>query len=299
MKKKIKLGIIGLSEGNGHPYSWSAIFNGYNEEEMAKCPFPGIPEYLSKQNYPEDFLGELAEVTHIWTQDISVSNSVARAAKIEYVVKKMEDMIGHVDAILLSRDDAENHVEMAQPFLEAGLPIFIDKPFALSLSEANYMLSIQKDDFQIFTCSSLRFAEELLLTADDKLKLGEIKYVEASVMKYWQTYAVHLIEPIIFNTQNRGEVKDVHSIRLGDIQQTLISWENLSAYLKITGNNSCPLEFKYFGENGNFIVKQFKDSYRCFRASLKAFIHQVNQKQNCIKREETLEIVSILEWGKI
>ena len=147
MKKKIKLGIIGLSEGNGHPYSWSAIFNGYNEEEMAKCPFPVIPEYLSKQNYPEDFLGELAEVTHIWTQDISVSNSVARAAKIEYVVKKMEDMIGHVDAILLSRDDAENHVEMAQPFLEAGLPIFIDKPFALSLSEANYMLSIQKDDF--------------------------------------------------------------------------------------------------------------------------------------------------------
>ena len=24
----LKLGIIGLSEGNGHPYSWSAIFNG-------------------------------------------------------------------------------------------------------------------------------------------------------------------------------------------------------------------------------------------------------------------------------
>lgn len=299
MIRKIKLGIIGLSEGNGHPYSWSAIFNGYNQEEMAKCPFPVIPEYLSKQNYPEDFLGDLAEVTHIWTQDKSISKDVARAAKIEFVVDNMQDMIGHVDAILLSRDDAENHVEMAQPFLEAGLPIFIDKPFALSMSEANHMLSIQREDFQIFTCSSLRYAEELFLTTEERIKLGEIKYVEASVMKYWQTYAIHLIDPIVFNTPNRGKLKEVHSILLDDIQQTLISWGNMSAYLKITGNNVSPLEFKYFGENGNSVVKQFKDSFGCFRASLKAFIHQINQKEISIKREETLEIVSILEWGKI
>ena len=32
----IRLGIIGMTEGNGHPYSWSAIFNGYNPEEAAK-----------------------------------------------------------------------------------------------------------------------------------------------------------------------------------------------------------------------------------------------------------------------
>ena len=33
-----KLGIIGLSPGNGHPYSWSAIFNGYSKEKMAAWP---------------------------------------------------------------------------------------------------------------------------------------------------------------------------------------------------------------------------------------------------------------------
>ena len=45
-EETLKLGIIGLSSDNGHPYSWSAIFNGYDPEEMARCPFPGIPEYL-------------------------------------------------------------------------------------------------------------------------------------------------------------------------------------------------------------------------------------------------------------
>jgi|GEM_PF-4815020 len=28
----IHLGVIGMTEGNGHPYSWSAIINGYDSE---------------------------------------------------------------------------------------------------------------------------------------------------------------------------------------------------------------------------------------------------------------------------
>jgi len=40
----IRLAMIGSTPGNGHPYSWSAMFNGYNRELMTKeCPFAGIP----------------------------------------------------------------------------------------------------------------------------------------------------------------------------------------------------------------------------------------------------------------
>ena len=47
--------MIGSTIGNGHPYSWSAMFNGYNRELMTKeCPFAGIPAYLNKQ--PADTL---------------------------------------------------------------------------------------------------------------------------------------------------------------------------------------------------------------------------------------------------
>ena len=44
MSKQLKLGIIGISEGNGHPYSWAAIFNAYNPEIMKTCPYPVIFE---------------------------------------------------------------------------------------------------------------------------------------------------------------------------------------------------------------------------------------------------------------
>ena len=83
--KKIKLGIIGMSEGNGHPYSWSAICNGFESNYMQECPFPVIPEYLSKEKYPDNFIKD-AEVTHIWTQKREYSEHIAKAAKISNIV---------------------------------------------------------------------------------------------------------------------------------------------------------------------------------------------------------------------
>jgi len=197
MAKKIKLGIIGMSQGNGHPYSWSAIFNGYDEKAMQDCPFPAIPDYLGQRQFPEEGLGDLGKVTHIWTQEKKISENIAKAAKIPTVVAQMEDLIGEVDAILLARDDSENHYQMALPFLKVGLPIFIDKPLALTETEAKKILEAQQYKNQIFSCSSIRFAQELQVSEKDRNEIGEILYVEASVPKKWDTYAVHVIEPLI------------------------------------------------------------------------------------------------------
>ena len=68
--EEIRLAILGMVDGNGHPYSWSAIFNGYNPEEMAKCPYPAIPAYLEKE--PKETLRiKGARVTHIKGLNIS------------------------------------------------------------------------------------------------------------------------------------------------------------------------------------------------------------------------------------
>lgn len=294
MAKNLRLGIVGMSDGNGHPYSWSAIFNGYNTEVMAGCPFPVIPEYLSKQNFPQDGLSHLGIVTHIWTQDKSISKHIAEASNIKYVTERMQDMIGSVDAVLLARDDAEKHYEMAWPFIKEGLPIFIDKPLALTLCEANRILSSEIYQGQIFTCSSLRFAPELFLSNKDRSTLGPIYYVEGSIMKKWDTYAVHLLEPFISQLPGRGKLKQVKSIFKNNIRAAMIEWENLSGFFKTTGDVPSSLEYKFYGRNGN-ITKQFSDSFACFKASLEKFIKVIADKNENIQREETLEIVEIIE----
>ena len=125
MNHNLSLGVIGLSAGNGHPYSWSAIFNGYNSEHVAQCDFPVIANYLSKQKFPEDTI-QSASVTHVWTQDPQISKNISMFSSIPNIVKDFTDLVNCVDAVLLARDDAENHKYFASPFLKAGIPIFIE-----------------------------------------------------------------------------------------------------------------------------------------------------------------------------
>ncbi|NMB96317.1 MAG: Gfo/Idh/MocA family oxidoreductase, partial [Clostridiaceae bacterium] len=125
--KKLKLAMLGMVDGNGHPYSWSAMFNGYNPEEMAKCPYPAIPAYLGKE--PKDTLQiPNAQVTHIWTDEPADAIHVAKASKISNVMEKATDAIGKVDAVIVATDKGHEHVERCRPFIEAGMPVFIDKP---------------------------------------------------------------------------------------------------------------------------------------------------------------------------
>ncbi|QSB27953.1 Gfo/Idh/MocA family oxidoreductase [Flavobacterium sp. CLA17] len=294
----IKLGIIGISYGNGHPYSWAAIFNGFDEKEMSQCPFPVIPEYLSKQNFPKDFLSDLGTVSHIWTQDFEISKQIAMASKIEYVVNNIEDLCNNVDAILLARDDAENHFEMSKPFLNSGLPIFIDKPFALTLEDANAMLLSQKFESQIFTCSSLRYAKELILNKDEIEKLGHIYHVEGTIMNKWETYGIHILEPLVSQLPNRGKLIDVKTYINDDIHTVNVKWENCEAVLKVTGIIKSDLSISFSGNN-NIVIKKFNDSFSCFRSSLCTFIDSINNKKIIIDRRETLELVEILQKGRL
>lgn len=292
----LKLGVIGMSEGNGHPYSWSAIFNGYDAVHIKDCPFPVIPDYLSKQQFPQDSLDHLATVTHVWCQERSMAEHIAAAAKINHVVTGMEQMIGEVDAVLLARDDAEHHYEMALPFLQAGIPIFIDKPFAIKVSEAEKMWGAQQKPGQIFSCSSLRYAKELLLTAAEKESMGEIQLVEGSIMKKWETYGIHILEPVMAQIPGRGKLLAVKSVGDSDKKQVLVQWENVSGYFKTTGNTPSPLEIKFFGTKGN-ITKSFSDSFNAFKNSLAEFINVIHHPENNIPQEETKELVTIIEKG--
>jgi len=77
--KELRLAMLGMIEGNGHPYSWSAIVNGYDPVEMAECPYPSIIAYMGRQ--PLESIGiPGARVTHIWTDDPADAPKVRRPA---------------------------------------------------------------------------------------------------------------------------------------------------------------------------------------------------------------------------
>lgn len=114
---------------------------------------------------------------------------------------KPTDMIGKVDAMLIEAVDGSVHYERARPFLEAGIPCFVDKPFACSVSDARKMIDLAaKKKLPLFSSSSLRFAPELVdFVADQKHGkiLGAISYGPASLHERNPGlfhYGIHAVE---------------------------------------------------------------------------------------------------------
>lgn len=294
MAQKLKLGIIGMSDGNGHPYSWAAIFNGYDKDKMELCPFKSIPEYLKKETYPDNFLTEYGKVTHIWTQDPKISKQIAEASNIPKTCDHFEEMIGEIDALLLARDDAENHFTFAHKFLSEGIPVYIDKPFALNTVSANKLWNNSTYEDQIFTCSALQFAKEF---QKDQIKdevIGDIKMVWASTPKSWDKYAAHIIEPVLNLLEGRGKIKYIKPIKLG----ASVEWKSgISCIFQTTEDLISPIWIRAQGERG-FQDLYFEDSFYAFKLALKRFVDVVNKQKPNLSKSKTIEMVKIIEQAR-
>ncbi len=191
----IKLAMLGMVEGNGHPYSWSAIFNGYDPEEMAKGPYGVIAEYLDKE--PKDTLQiEGARVTHIWTDDPADARHVAKASLIPNVVARPEDVIGQVDAVIVPTDKGHEHVERCRPFIEAGLPIFVDKPLVDNAADLAVFEHWIADGAPIVSSSSMRYTKEYMPYRQSTHELGELRLATITMAKTWERYGIHALEGI-------------------------------------------------------------------------------------------------------
>ncbi len=290
----IRLGVIGLSEGNGHPYSWSAICNGYDAQIMRNCPFPVIPRYLSERRFPEDQIPN-ARVTHIWTQDSEISRHVAAASLIPNVVERIDDLVGKVDAVLLARDDAELHQAMAVPFLRANIPVYIDKPIALSVHELDQMYQAAAYEGLIYSCSALRYSESIRLNSDGTARIGNIRHIEGVTPKYWRTYAVHLLDPIFSEFKLYGLDCSVR-VFSGSPHVAHITFPKFTVTLTCLGQLPGELKFRYYGDMG-FADRYFTDTFDSFRSALAAFVNGVELGISHTPREELTSIVRVLERG--
>jgi predicted dehydrogenase len=293
----LKLGVIGMSPGNGHPYSWSAIFNGYDPVAMEDCGFPVIPRYLEKQKFPTDAIAE-AKVTHVWAQEKLIAKHIAKAALIINVVDHYTDMIGQVDGVLLARDDAETHFEFTQPFLDAGMPIYIDKPLALSVRDAKSLIDRQQYHGQIFSCSALRYAQEFRISERELAQLGQLNHIHATVPKDWDKYAVHVIEPLLLLAPNRGALSHSKVTHSGDATTLAVEYNSgFRALVSTMGASHAPLTLRLMGELG-WKDLFFQDTYAAFKGALFDFAQGIINKDVRIETEFMLEVVGLIEAGR-
>ncbi len=291
--KELKVAMLGMVEGNGHPYSWSAMFNGYNKEEMEKCPFPVIPRYLEKQP-PENFGVGRAKITHIWTDDPEDAKKVAAASLIPNIVEKPEDVIGQVDAVIIATDKGNEHIWRAEPFIKAGLPIFVDKPLADNVEDLKTFIKWRKEGARILSSSSLRYNKEYLPYQISTHELGKLRYISMSMPKSWERYGIHALEPVYTITgpgyvsvQNTGGINNniLHLVHKNGIDVTLaVIYDMKTVPLQIAGT-------------AESVTVPYKDSYYSFHTQLEKFIEYVETGKEPYPFDHTIELMEIIIAG--
>ena len=80
------------------------------------------------------------DFTHIFGLDAAETAAVAEAGDIAHIVSDPAEMLGEVDGVMMVFRHGDLHMRYAMPFIENGIPLWIDKPFTVSNDESRQML---------------------------------------------------------------------------------------------------------------------------------------------------------------
>ena len=122
------------------------------------------------------------------------------------VLADYADAVGKIDGLIVTARHGDNHYKYAKPYIESGIPMFIDKPITVKEEEAiAFMKELRENGVRVCGGSSLkqdvyvmRLKEEALQEANGKTLSGVVRapYQSKNVYGGFYFYAQHLVEMV-------------------------------------------------------------------------------------------------------
>ena len=173
------IGIIGAE--NSHTIGYGKMFN-------TDKKFPGM------------------EVKYVWGETEEFAKRAMEKGNIPNMVSDPNDMMGKIDALIVDHRHAKYHLEAATPFVKAGIPTFIDKPFCYRVSEGKEFLAMAREAGTPVTSFSSERQKDATFDMKKQLKtLGEFNHIvslgPADINSQYGGiffYGVHIVEPMLF-----------------------------------------------------------------------------------------------------
>ena len=141
--QEVRVGIIGLD--TSHSTAFTKILN----DAHAETDVAGFRVVAAYPKGSPDIASSLSRIPQ-YTEEI-------QAMGVE-IVENIDALLTKVDVVLLETNDGRPHLDQALRVIEAGKPLFIDKPVAGSLVDAVKIFEAAKrQGVPVFSSSSLRF----------------------------------------------------------------------------------------------------------------------------------------------
>ncbi len=147
------------------------------------------------------------------------------------IVDSIDELCTRVDGVMLMSVDGRPHLEQAKPVIEAGLPLWIDKPLAGNLADAvEIFRRAEKANVPCWTSSSLRFSPGIIGMRNHK-DVGDVvgcdayspcELEEHHPDLYW--YGIHGVE-ILFTIMGTG-CEEVQRVQTDGTDYVVGVWDD-------------------------------------------------------------------------
>lgn len=168
------------------------------EPPMLRCPCAPEPDRLpAADDLHSDPAFAGARVTAWWSPDRAAAEAMAGQVGVDRVVDRLEDLRDEVDAVLVCTWHGNEHYAQAYPFVAAGMPVFVDKPFTESVAEARELVRVaRRAGGVLFSSSPWKWAPVSRAALDRLPQLGDLRmcvatgpYVDGPFF-----YVTHMVE---------------------------------------------------------------------------------------------------------
>jgi len=216
------------------------------------------------------------------------------------LVAKPAEMIGKVDGMLIEGVQGASHLPRARPFLEAGIPCFIDKPFTNSVADGRKLIELsEKHKAPIFSSSSLRYAPEVTqFQADPKSSklTGVLVYGPASLHEGnpgLLHYGIHAVE-MLFALMGPGCDRVACTHEAG-VDVVVGHWKDgrVATLRGLRAGKSGVFGFLAFSDQG--VAHVGVGTQFIYRELLKQIVKFFNEKRSPLDIRVTLEIIGFIE----
>jgi predicted dehydrogenase len=214
------------------------------------------------------------------------------------MVDSPEAMLGKVDAVCVESQSGYVHPARVAPFLKAGLPCFVDKPFACTVEDARTMADLAKaNGAALFSSSSLRYGLEVVQALQDEAigpVVGALTYSPASIHDKNPGlfhYGIHGVEPL-FALMGRGCESVTCTFTEGAEVVTGLWSDGRVGTVRGTRAGAHAYGFTVWGENG--VRTSAIDASFIYRELLRQIVGMFATNEAPLDIEETVEIVAFI-----
>jgi predicted dehydrogenase len=276
----IRIGIIGSD--NSHADRYSELCNMPDDPKLKDLQVPdakvvalfGIPEHDAR------------------TKEVSTKYHIPS------VVSSPEEMIGKIDLAICVFRKGSLHAKWSLPVIKAGIPIYVDKPFASSAADARAMLAAaDKAGTPIASMSSFRVAQSTLAFKAEMEKIGPVTYGisigpgdRKSEYDGLIFYGIHAVE-VMLTCFGHG-VKDVRAAdQNNNIVATVTYPDDRIVTLTFVGNAQYAFRCYAFGKKGQ--AQYVPGAGTFYRDALVSVIEMAKTRKRPLTNAQMLEQVQI------